>query len=77
MLITGASSGIGEGWPRSLRGGVTACHCGAPPDRLEHWRRVARGRCHAQVVTIALDVADTDAIEPPCSELRRSSASLM
>jgi len=65
MLITGASSGIGEGLALEFaRRGYGLAIAARRLDRLEALapRLLAAGA--SQVVTIALDVADTDAIEP-------------
>lgn len=74
ILITGASSGIGEGLAREFaRRGYGLAIAARRLDRLEALapRLLAAGA--AQVVTIALDVADTDAIEPA---VQRAAAQL-
>jgi short-subunit dehydrogenase len=74
MLITGASSGIGEGLAREFaRRGYGLAIAARRLDRLEALvpRLLADGA--AQVVTIALDVADTDAIGPA---VQRAAAEL-
>ena len=74
MLITGASAGIGEGLAREFaRRGYGLAIAARRLDRLEALvpRLLAAGA--AQVVTIALDVADTDAIEPA---VQRAAAEL-
>jgi len=74
MLITGASSGIGEGLAHEFaRRGYGLAIAARRLDRLEALapRLLAAGA--AQVVTIALDIADTDAIEPA---VQRAAAQL-
>ena len=65
MLITGASSGIGEGLARQFaRRGYGLALAARRLDRLEALAPQLLAAGASQVVTIALDVADTDAIEP-------------
>ena len=74
MLITGASSGIGEGLALEFaRRGYGLAIAARRLDRLQALapRLLAAGA--AQVVTIELDVADTDAIEPA---VQRAAAQL-
>jgi short-subunit dehydrogenase len=74
MLITGASSGIGEGLALEFaRRGYGLAIAARRLNRLQALepRLLAAGA--AQVVTIALDVADTDSIEPA---VQRAAAQL-
>ncbi len=74
MLITGASSGIGEGLAREFaRRGYGLAIAARRLDRLEALAPQLLAAGAAQVVTIALDVADTDAIE---SAVQRAAAQL-
>ena len=74
MLITGASAGIGEGLAREFaRRGYGLAIAARRLDRLEALAPQLLAAGAAQVVTIALDVADTDAIEPA---VQRAAAEL-
>ena len=74
MLITGASSGIGEGLARQFaRRGYGLALAARRLDRLEALAPQLLAAGASQVVTIALDVADTDAIEPA---VRQAAADL-
>ena len=74
MLITGASSGIGAGLAREFaRRGYALAIAARRLDRLEALAPQLLAAGAAQVVTIALDVADTDAIGPA---VQRATAQL-
>ncbi|MBK7903280.1 MAG: SDR family NAD(P)-dependent oxidoreductase [Proteobacteria bacterium] len=74
MLITGASSGIGEGLAREFaRRGYGLAIAARRLERLEALAPQLLAAGAAQVVTIALDVAHTDAIE---SAVQRAAAQL-
>lgn len=74
MLITGASAGIGEGLAREFaRRGYGLAIAARRLDRLEALAPQLLAAGAAQVVTIALDVADTDAIG---SAVQRAAAEL-
>lgn len=65
ILITGASSGIGEGLALEFaRRGYGIAIAARRADRLEALAPKLLAAGAAQVVVVALDVADTDAIEP-------------
>jgi len=74
MLITGASAGIGEGLAREFaRRGYGLAIAARRLDRLEALAPQLLAAGASQVVTIALDVADTDAIGPA---VQRAAAEL-
>ena len=74
MLITGASAGIGEGLAREFaRRGYALALAARRLDRLEALAAELRAAGSPKVVVMALDVADTDAIEPA---VRRAAAEL-
>ncbi len=74
MLITGASAGIGAGLAREFaRRGYRLAIAARRLDRLEALAPQLLAAGAAQVVTIALDVADTDAVAPA---VQRAAAEL-
>src|SRR5512139_1992474 len=74
ILITGASSGIGAGLAVEFaRRGYGVAIAARRMDRLEALAPQLRAAGAPQVVLIALDVADTDAIEPA---VQRAAAEL-
>ncbi len=73
VLITGASSGIGEALAHAYAGpGVTLALTGRDRERLAQVAAVCRGR-GADIVTAALDVTDQEALSAWIAEVDRSA----